>query len=105
MKQYFFNLLEVIEPIIQVLVYGGYLFLLDYRMVIVIILTCCLTVKIPQTTGPELSRRKKAHQKAMGNYMKVVNDLFLEFKNVVVNYGEFKVGPINLKFEKGKNML
>lgn len=81
-KQYFFNLLEMIQQMIQVLVYGVYLFLLDYRIAIVIMLMCCLTVKIPKTTGPELSRRKKAHQRGMGNYMKVVNDLFLGFKSI-----------------------
>ncbi len=81
-KQYMFTVIEMIQQIIQVLVYGIYLFLLDYRIAIVIILTCLLTVKIPQLTGPELSKRKQAHQRGMGSYMKVINDLFLGFKSI-----------------------
>lgn len=83
-RQYVFPVLEMIQQSTQVIVYAIYLVFLDYRLAIVIILASCLTVKIPDLTAGEFSKRKSDHQKGIGKYMTVANDLLVGFK--AINY-------------------
>ena len=81
-RQYVFPILEMIQQSTQVIVFAAYLFFLDYRLAIVIILASCLTVKIPDLTAGEFSKRKSDHQKGIGKYMTVANDLLVGFKAI-----------------------
>lgn len=81
-KQYTMPILDMIQQAIQVIVYAIYLVFLDYRIALVILLGSALTVKIPDLTATEFSNRKQAHQRGIGKYMSLSNNLLTGFKAI-----------------------
>lgn len=81
-EQYISSVVDMMQSIIQVFIYGAYIVCMDKRIAIVIICCSLLTLFLPNVTSKELSNRKKEHLNYVGLYVGKVKDIFEGFKNV-----------------------
>ena len=81
-KQYISSWVGIIQTVLQLFVYGFFLFNLDYRLAIVIILSSFLSLIVPKLTGKELGRRKDVHLTGMAAYTDSIRDLLSGFRFV-----------------------
>ncbi|WP_058303140.1 ATP-binding cassette domain-containing protein [Gorillibacterium timonense] len=81
-EQYIESIVAVIQTVLQLLVYGFFLFALDYRLAIVIILSSSLSLILPHITGDRLSQKKSGHLSAMASYIDTLLDLLSGFRFV-----------------------
>lgn len=80
--KYIDSMVSIIQSSIQVIVYGIFMFLLDSRIAIVIIISPILTLFLPNITEKTLSSRRKEHLEWVSLYIGKVKDLLEGFKNV-----------------------
>ncbi len=81
-EQYVESIVGIIQTVLQLFVYGFFLFNLDYRLALVIILISFLSLIVPKLTGKELGKRKKAHLSGMAAYTDSIRDLLSGFRFV-----------------------
>lgn len=81
-EHYVESIVAIIQTIFQLIVYGFFLFMLDYRLAIIIILSSSLSLILPHITGNRLSKKKSDHLSAMASYIDTLNDLLSGFKFV-----------------------
>lgn len=81
-EQYIKSWVGIIQTVLQLFVYGFFLFKLDYRLAIMIILSSFLSLIVPKITGKQLSIRKAAHLSAMASYVDAIRDLLSGFRFV-----------------------
>nr|WP_279380155.1 ABC transporter transmembrane domain-containing protein [Sporosalibacterium faouarense] len=81
-KQYLDSGIMIVQSAIQVIVYGIYMFMLDPRIAIIIILCSSLSLFLPNVTSKTLSQRRANHLGAVSLYIGKVHDLLQGFKNV-----------------------
>lgn len=81
-EQYVESWVGIIQTAFQLLVYGFFLFSLDYRLAIVIILSSFLSLIVPKLTGEQLSRRKSDQLSGMAAYVDTIRDLLSGFRFV-----------------------
>ena len=81
-RQYLESVISIIQTILQLVVYTFFLFKLDYRLAIVIILCSLASLVIPKVTGGQLADRKKKHLEAMASYTDTIRDLLSGFRFV-----------------------
>ncbi len=81
-KQYISSWVGIIQTVLQLFVYGFFLFNLDYRLAIVIILSSFLSLIVPKLTGKELGKRKDVHLTGMAAYTDSIRDLLSGFRFV-----------------------
>ncbi len=78
-EQYIESYVEIIQTLFQLFVYGFFLFNLDYRLAIVIILSSFFSLVVPKLTGKHLSQRKADHLSGMAAYVDAIRDLLSGF--------------------------
>lgn len=66
--EYLEYLLEIVESIVSVLVYSVFLFLLDYRVAIIIYISSVIMLILPKYTGNKLSDKRINHLDKIGEY-------------------------------------
>lgn len=76
------NTVNIIQTIIEVIVYGYFMFRLDLRIAFVAVLCSAVTLFLPNFTEKTLSERKKYHLDSIAMYFSKVTDLLGGFKNV-----------------------
>lgn len=81
-EQYIKSWVGIIQTVLQLFVYGFFLFKLDYRLAIMIILSSFLSLIVPKITGKQLAIRKAAHLSAMASYVDAIRDLLSGFRFV-----------------------
>ncbi|MDD3123979.1 MAG: ABC transporter ATP-binding protein [Candidatus Izemoplasmatales bacterium] len=81
-EKYVEGKVAIFQTIIQVLIYSAYLFLLDYRVLILVFLCTLLGVFIPSITSKELSKRKGKLLSSQGLYFNKFTDLLQGAKNI-----------------------
>lgn len=81
-EQYVASWVGIIQTVLQLFVYGFFLFKLDYRLAILIILSSFLSLIVPKLTGNQLSIRKAAQLSGMASYVDAIRDLLSGFRFV-----------------------
>ncbi len=81
-EQYVESWVGIVQTTLQLFVYGFFLFELDYRLAIVIILSSILSLLVPKITGKQLSIRKTAQLSGMASYVDAIRDLLSGFRFV-----------------------
>ncbi|WP_152396626.1 ATP-binding cassette domain-containing protein [Paenibacillus guangzhouensis] len=81
-QQYVESIVAIIQTVLQLCVYGFFLFTLDYRLAIIIILSSSLSLILPRMTGKRLAQKKGDHLSAMASYVDTLFDLLSGFKLV-----------------------
>lgn len=81
-QQYVESIVAIIQTVLQLFVYGFFLFILDYRLAIIIILSSSLSLILPRITGKRLAKKKSDHLSAMASYVDTLLDLLSGFKFV-----------------------
>lgn len=81
-EQYIESIVEIIQTVLQLFVYAFFLFNLDYRLAVVIILSSFLSLIVPKLTGKELGKRKETHLAGMAAYTDAIRDLLSGFRFV-----------------------
>jgi len=81
-EQHLESLVAIIQTIIQLVIYGVFLFVLDYRLAIIIILSSLLSLLIPKLTGKKLADKTSVHLEFMGKYTNIIQDLLGGFKAI-----------------------
>lgn len=76
------SVVAIIQTSIQVIIYAVYIFLLDYRIAIVIMVGSIISLFLPNVTSKTLSDRRGLHLSAMGLYSSKIQDLLEGFKNI-----------------------
>ncbi len=76
------SVVAIIQTSIQVIIYAIYIFYLDYRIAIVIMIGSIISLFLPTVTSKALSDRRGAHLNAMGLYTNKIQDLLEGFKNI-----------------------
>ena len=81
-EQYVESWVGIIQTVLQLFVYGFFLFKLDYRLAIIIIFSSFLSLIVPKLTGKQLSLRKSCQLSGMAAYIDTIRDLLLGFRFV-----------------------
>ena len=81
-EQYIKSWVGIIQTVLQLFVYGFFLFKLDYRLAILIILSSFLSLIVPKLTGNQLSIRKSDQLSGMAAYVDAIRDLLSGFRFV-----------------------
>ena len=81
-EQYVESWVGIIQTVLQLFVYGFFLFKLDYRLAILIILSSFLSLIVPKLTGNQLSIRKSDQLSGMASYVDAIRDLLSGFRFV-----------------------
>lgn len=81
-RQYMESAVAIFQTVLQLFVYGFFLFMLDWRLAVVIILSSIVSLAVPKLTGGQLSQRKKSHLEAVAAYTDTVRDLLSGFRFV-----------------------
>lgn len=81
-EQYVESWVGIIQTVLQLFVYGFFLFKLDYRLAILIILSSFLSLIVPKLTGNQLSIRKSDQLSGMAAYVDAIRDLLSGFRFV-----------------------
>lgn len=81
-EQYLESIVAIIQTIFQLLVYGFFLYTLDYRLAIIIIVSSSLSLFLPRITGSKLAEKKGTHLSAMASYIDMLIDLLSGFRFV-----------------------
>lgn len=81
-EQYVEGIVSIIQYVIQLGIYGVYMFVLDPIIAAVIILCSSITIFLPNITSNKLSKRKEEHLNGLGMYIGKVKDLLEGYKNV-----------------------
>lgn len=84
-EQYLENMVNMVQTMIQLIIYASFLFALDFRIAILIIVTSSVTLLLPQITGKELAKRKSTHLNYTAKYIDNVTDLLQGFKHINKN--------------------
>ncbi|MFD3158700.1 ATP-binding cassette domain-containing protein (plasmid) [Haloimpatiens sp. FM7330] len=80
--KYISSAVDMVQSIIQIFIYGFYMFSIDKRIAIIIICCSLLTLFLPNLTSKELSSRRKEHLDYVGSYIGKIKDLLEGFTNV-----------------------
>ena len=81
-RQYLESCITIFQTVLQLFVYAFFLFSLDARLAILIILSSFVSLLVPKLTGKQLSQRKALHLTAMANYTDTIRDLLSGFRLV-----------------------
>lgn len=81
-RQYLESCISIFQTVLQLFVYAFFLFSLDARLAILIILSSFVSLLVPKLTGKQLSQRKALHLTAMANYTDTIRDLLSGFRLV-----------------------
>jgi len=81
-SQFVESTVSIVQSAIQLVIYAIYMFILDPRIAIVIILCSSLSFFLPNITSKTLSERKGEHLNALASYIVKVKDLLEGFKNI-----------------------
>lgn len=81
-EQYVESWVGIIQTVLQLFVYGFFLFKLDYRLAIIIIISSFLSLIVPKLTGKQLSIRKADQLSGMASYVDAIRDLLSGFRFV-----------------------
>lgn len=81
-RQYIASCSDVVQYLLQLLVYVTYLLILDWRITIVIAVGAFLTLLSPKITGKTLAERRNIWIRFQGTYTEKLQDLFAGFKEV-----------------------
>lgn len=81
-EQYVESWVGITQTVLQLFVYGFFLFKLDYRLAIIIILSSFLSLIVPKLTGNQLSIRKSDQLSGMAAYVDAIRDLLSGFRFV-----------------------
>ncbi len=81
-RQYAEALIEIFQTALQLLIYGFFLFKLDYRLALVIIASSICSLIVPKLTGKQLTGRKAEHLEAVAQYTDTLQDLLSGFRFV-----------------------
>lgn len=84
-EQYLENMVNMVQTMIQLIIYASFLFALDFRIAILIILTSSITLLLPKITGKELAKRKSIYLNYTAKYIDNVTDLLQGFKHINKN--------------------
>jgi ATP-binding cassette, subfamily B, bacterial len=74
-KNYVNGYIEVIQGIIQYCVFALFIFLVDPRIAIIMILCSWVVIIVPRLTSKEFSRRKSEHLALVGQYFEKIRSL------------------------------
>ncbi len=80
--QYVQSHIAIVQTVLQLLVYGFFLFSLDYRLALVIILSSICSLLVPKLTGQQLTMHKANHLSSMALYTDTLKDLLSGFRFV-----------------------
>lgn len=97
--QYIESTVAIVQSAIQLVIYAIYMFILDPRIAIVIILCSSLSFFLPNITSKTISERKGEHLNAIAAYIGKVKDLLEGFKNINLHTRS------NILYEHDKAML
>ena len=81
-EEYVESFVAIIQTSIQIVIYAVYIFILDYRIAMIIMLGSVLALFLPNVTGKTLSSRRGASLDAMAAYSEKIKDLFDGFKHI-----------------------
>lgn len=81
-EQYVESWVGIIQTVLQLFVYGFFLFKLDYRLAIIIIFSSFFSLIVPKLTGKQLSLRKSSQLSGMAAYIDAIRDLLTGFRFV-----------------------
>lgn len=89
-------IIDVIRQVINLLVYGVFMFVfIDIRIAVVILIASIITIIVPKFTSNELSNKRKLALEERGRYLSRVNDLLSGYKFINKN----TVNQISAKHE------
>lgn len=81
-RQYLEACIAIFQTVLQLFVYGFFLFSLDWRLAVVIILSSFASLIVPKLTGKQISEKKAVHLNAMAAYTDTIRDLLSGFRMV-----------------------
>lgn len=81
-RQYLEACIAIFQTVLQLFVYGFFLFSLDWRLAVVIILSSFASLIVPKLTGKQISEKKAIHLNAMAAYTDTIRDLLSGFRMV-----------------------
>lgn len=81
-SQFVESTVSIVQSAIQLVIYAIYMFVLDPRIAVVIILCSSLSFFLPNITSKTLSQRKGVHLDAIAVYIGKIKDLLEGFKNI-----------------------
>jgi len=76
------SITSIIQTVLQLVIYGIFLFVLDFRIALIIILSSLIVLWIPKLTGKKLADKKAAHLDFLGKYTNTLKDLLTGFRTI-----------------------
>ncbi len=100
-RDYYDSLIGFIISLISLLVYGTYMFFLNWILAVVILITALFSLLVPKLSGRKLASYRKNQSQSHANYLKKIKDLLNGF---VLNTEKSNVA-LNREHSKANNDL
>ena len=81
-RQYLESCVTIFQTVLQLFIYAFFLFSLDVRLTVIIILSSFASLIVPKLTGKQLSKSKADHLTALAGYTDTIRDLLSGFRLV-----------------------